>query len=325
MLSGLLTYRNDVPQEGRIRNDPGNVETRVSTFPTLHGERAVVRNFPSSGRLARLGDLGLESGVASALDGLLSETSGAVVVSGPSGSGKTTTIYACLREIALRSGGLRNLMTLEDPVEAAVPGVSQSQINEHSGFDLAGGLKSLLRQDPEVIVVGEIRDKATAEVTLQAALTGHLVLTTFHAGSAAGAISRLAEMGLEPYVLRSGLLAILSQRLLRSLCSCSESADVSDPSVHLGMQVSKAKAAVGCARCGGTGYSGRFPIAELVMPRTPAVSKAILDRIDLDGLAKTIVESGVKTLWDKAKAAVEAGSTTPAEARRVLGFQTYAS
>jgi hypothetical protein len=218
VLAELLTYRTDVPQEGRIRGGPGDVEMRVSTFPTLFGEKAVVRLFAGPGRFLRPEDLGLPPEIRATLGRLLGETSGAILLAGPAGSGKTTTIYACLRELVAASAGTRSLATLEDPIEVAVPGVAQAQVNPAAGFDLGAGLRSLLRQDPEVIAVGEIRDRATAEVAFQAALTGHLVLSTFHAGSAAGVVGRLSDMGIEPYVLRSGVRAIICQRLVRTLC-----------------------------------------------------------------------------------------------------------
>ena len=220
VLSELLTYRTDVPQEGRIKGVPGEVEMRVSTFPTLFGEKAVVRMFAGPGRFLRLVDLGLPDAVRDELDHLLGETSGAIILSGPAGSGKTTTIYACLRELAARTRGERSLATLEDPIEAVVPGVAQAQVNPSAGLTLESGLKSLLRQDPEVIAIGEIRDKTTAEIALQAALTGHLILTTFHAGSACEVIGRFLDMGIEPYVVRSGLRVVVAQRLVRRLCDC---------------------------------------------------------------------------------------------------------
>ena len=184
VLADLLTYRTDVPQEGRIRSATP-VEMRVSTFPTLYGEKAVVRLF-AGGRFLRIDDLGLPVEIASALRRLLAETSGAILITGPAGSGKTTTAYACLRELVASSESGRSIATLEDPIETAIAGVAQSQVNAAAGFDLATGLRSLMRQDPEVIMVGEIRDRATAEIAFQAALTGQLVLSTFHAPSAAG-------------------------------------------------------------------------------------------------------------------------------------------
>ena len=274
VLAELLTYRTDVPQEGRIRGEAGDLEMRLSTFPTIHGEKAVVRLFAASGGLTRLDDLGLPPEILEALRRLLGETSGAILFSGPAGSGKTTTIYACLRELVAATEGRRSLATLEDPVEVAVAGVAQSQVNPPAGFDLETGLRSLLRQDPEVIAVGEIRDRATAEVAFQASLTGHLVLTTFHAGSAAGAVGRLSDMGIEPYLLRSGILAIVSQRLVRKLCDCAR--EVDDPSARLGLPVRRARLPVGCDACGGTGYRGRLVLAEMLVPDASDLGRAIL-------------------------------------------------
>ena len=208
---------------------------RLSTFPTLHGEKAVLRMFAKQGTFQRPEDLGLPEEVRSTIGRLLASTAGAIVFSGPAGSGKSTTLYACLRDLAATTQGRRSLATLEDPIEVDVAGVAQSQVNPSAGFTLELGLKSLLRQDPEVIAVGEIRDRATAEVAFQASLTGHLVLTTFHAGNAAEAVGRLSDMGIEPYMLRSGLLAVVAQRLVRRLCDCA--AVSNDPATRLGLEV----------------------------------------------------------------------------------------
>ena len=324
VLADLLTYRTDVPQEGRIRSGPslGSGEVRVSTFPTLHGERAAVRLFSSPGEQLRLADLGLPEDVRVALTDHLADTSGMILLTGPAGTGKTTTIYACLRDLVASSGGGRSLATLEDPIEAAVDGVSQAQINLAAGFDLATGLRSLLRQDPEVIAVGEIRDKETAEVAFQASLTGHLILTTFHAGTAPGAISRLAEMGIEPYLIRSGLAAVVSQRLIRTLCECAGpcdvEADVSAPS-RLGLPIAPSRVAVGCPACLGTGYRGRLVLAEWLNPAR--LDPSVWTRgADLARLQSAAVDAGMVPLWDRAFQAVVQGLTTPAEVRRVLGF-----
>ncbi|HEV3163892.1 MAG TPA: GspE/PulE family protein [Isosphaeraceae bacterium] len=319
VLADLLTYRTDVPQEGRIRGAPGDVEMRVSTFPTLYGEKAVVRLFAESGRFLRLDDLGLPAEVRETLDRLLGETSGAILLAGPAGSGKTTTIYACLRELVEHSGGTRSLVTLEDPIEVAVPGVAQSQVNPTAGFTLATGLRSLMRQDPEVIAVGEIRDRETAEVAFQASLTGHLVLSTFHAGSAVGVIGRLSDMGIEPYLLRSGVLAIVCQRLVRKLCDqCAR--DEHDPKARLALPVRRVRMPVGCEHCGATGYRGRMVLAEVLVPDQGELGRAILSRTDVPQLESLAVETGMITRWQRACRAIEAGLTSPAEVRRVLGF-----
>lgn len=320
VMSELLTYRSDVPQEGRIRSAQGweQGEIRVSTFPTLHGEKAVVRLFAASRQFQRLGDLGLPGEVTETLSRLLQETSGAILLCGPAGSGKTTTIYACLRELVAASGGTRSLVTLEDPIEAALDGVSQSQVNLPAGFDLPTGLRSLMRQDPEVIVVGEIRDTVTAETAFQASLTGHLVLSTFHAGGAAGALGRLADMGIEPYLLRSGILAIVCQRLVRTLCDCATWSDA--PDARLGLDAPRVRVPVGCDACSWTGYKGRMVLAELLVPDHPEIARAVLARADVPTLEAAAVSSGMRDRWSRAAEAVASGLTSPAEVRRVLGF-----
>jgi type II secretory ATPase GspE/PulE/Tfp pilus assembly ATPase PilB-like protein len=317
VLAELLTYRTDVPQEGRIRGIAGEVEMRLSTFPTVFGEKAVVRLFAGPGRFLRLEDLGLPADVRGELSHVLNETSGAVLLSGPAGSGKTTTIYASLRELAARSRGERSLASLEDPVESIVPGVAQAQVNLAAGLTLESGLKSLLRQDPEVIAIGEIRDKATAEIALQAALTGHLILTTFHAGSACEVIGRLLDMGIEPYVVRSGLRAVVAQRLVRRLCDCAVVAG--NPDDFLGLPVARAKLPRGCATCRGTGYIGRTVLAEMLLPESDELARAVLARSDVRTLERIAVDAGMIPRWERACVAVEDGLTSPGEVRRILG------
>ena len=332
VVSELLTYRTDVPQEGRVRSDSlasnGNgwktvpqsqtVEMRVSTFPTLFGEKAVVRLFVGSGTFRFLGELGLPDDIATSMKRLLDRRNGLLLITGPAGSGKTTTAYASLREIVKASNSTRSISSLEDPIEAVVPGVAQSQINSAAGFDYATGLKSLMRQDPEVIFVGEIRDRHTAETAFQASLTGQLVLTTFHSSSAAGAISRLSDMGIEPYLLRSGVIGILAQRLLRKLCVCAK--PISDVDGFVGLEVQCASQPVGCEQCGGTGYRGRMIVSELLQPDLAGMGRAILSRDDVAEIEGLAVRAGMKTLLKRASLAVEAGQTSPAEVRRVLGW-----
>ena len=340
VLAGLLTYCTDRPQEGRIRSgkldegprdrsdrsnrtDPSDLanlatEMRLSTFPTLHGERAVVRLFGDARQFARLDDLGLHPAIRPVLDRLLAETSGVVLVSGPAGSGKTTTLYACLRELAAGSRGERSLLSIEDPVEMAVEGVAQTQVNPAAGLDLAAGVRALMRHDPEVILIGEIRDPPTAEAAMQAGLTGQLVLSAFHAGSAAETIGRLLDMGIEPYILRSGLLGVLSQRLLRRLCDCARWSD--DPDDRLGLPVASTRMPTGCKQCGQTGYRGRVLLAELLLPERASAGRAILARAEAGAIERRAVESGMVTRWQRAVEMVEAGVTGAAELRRAMGF-----
>jgi len=320
VLAQLLTYRTDVPQEGRLRGTADEVadEVRISTFPTLFGEKLVVRLFAGSGKFRKLDELGLPAEVLETLRRLLDETGGVVLVTGPAGSGKTTTIYAALRELADKTSGRRSLVSLEDPIEVVVPGVAQSQVNPAAGFDMATGLRSLLRQDPEVMMVGEIRDKETAETVFQASLTGHLVLTTFHAGSAAQAINRLSDMGIEPYLLRSGVRAILCQRLVRRLCRCAASS--ADEEARLGLAVDVVRFPAGCPECAGTGYRGRFVLTEMLLPQKSELGRAILSRSDAHELERLAVEGGMVPQQERARQAVAAGWTSPAEVRRVLGF-----
>jgi type II secretory ATPase GspE/PulE/Tfp pilus assembly ATPase PilB-like protein len=298
VMSDLLTYRIDVPQEGAVRPDATvrGADLRVSTFPTVHGEKAVVRVFSATSRLVDLEDLGLPPDLLSTLDGLLQERSGAMLLTGPSGSGKTTTIYACLRRLVRVPG--RHIVTIEDPVEQWVEGVTQSQARPGSDFDFARGMRSLLRQDPDVIMVGEIRDRETAGVAIEAALTGHLVFSTLHAGSACGVIGRLLDMGVEPYLLTSGIKTILNQRLLRRLCDdCGGK---------------------GCDRCGRAGFRGRFLIAELLTPDAE-LRRAILARADTEHLEAVAAQSGLRTIRQAADTAVAEGKSTADEVVRVLG------
>ena len=323
VLADLLTYRSDVPQEGRLRERHGNIEIRVSTFPTLHGERAVVRLFAAQGQYLYLDDLQLPHDLTNGLRQALAETSGAIVISGSAGSGKTTTAYACLRELVRQSAGGMSIVSLEDPIEMAVEGVAQSQVNSIAGFDHAAGLRSLMRQDPEVILVGEIRDRETAGAALQAALTGHLVLTTFHSGSAAGAIGRLLDMRLEPFQLRNGIAAVLCQRLVRKLCSCAQ--PTTEESEKLQLPVSQARRAAGCESCLQTGYAGRAVLAELLPIQHPEIAAAILTGNDIRQLSAAAAAIGMVDLPRRAADAVESGQTSPSEIRRVLGFGVAAA
>ena len=264
-----------------------------------------------------MGDLGLPAAVRDELSRILAETSGAIVLSGPAGSGKTTTIYACLRELSARSRGQRSLVTLEDPIEAVVTGVAQAQVNVAAGLTLESGLKSLLRQDPEVIAIGEIRDKATAEIALQAALTGHLILTTFHAGSACEVIGRFLDMGIEPYVVRSGLRAVVAQRLARRLCDCAQPS--TRPEDFLGLPVRTARLPERLRCLPGDGLQRPDGPGGNASARNGGDGPAVLARSDVRQLERVAVSAGMIDRWDRACTAVEAGLTSPGEVRRILG------
>jgi type II secretory ATPase GspE/PulE/Tfp pilus assembly ATPase PilB-like protein len=317
VLAELLTYRLDIPQEGRIADAAARygTEMRVSTFPIIHGEKVVVRLFDHQHQILDLENLGFSSQMLSGLYEMLRARSGAIFLTGPSGSGKTTTIYACLRSLLKASGGGQQIVTIEDPVEQVIEGISQSQARPGTEFDFARGLRSLLRQDPEIIMIGEVRDAETASIAIEAALTGHLVFTTLHAGSACGVISRLLDMGIEPYLLTSGLKGILNQRLVRRLCPACRGRSTDRNVCATG---ESPQAELGCEHCANTGYRGRLLLAELLSPNE-GLRKAVLARPDTAALETAAAEPGRETIWTAADRAVAKGLTTEEEIERVLG------
>ncbi|MEP3481653.1 MAG: GspE/PulE family protein [Fuerstiella sp.] len=337
VLSGLLTYRSDQPQEGRIRTgrlaeNSGLSEVpelkgdvRIATFPTLFGEKVAIRLFSNSDSLQQLSDLGLPDDVSLQLKTDLQQTSGVILITGPSGSGKTTTAYACLRQLLQDHGTHRSLMSLEDPIEMIVPGMTQSQVKPESDFDLANGLKAMLRQDPDVIMVGEIRDPVTAENAFQAALTGHLVLTTFHAGSASEAVTRLLDMGLEPYLLSSTLRSVVCQRLLRKRCDAcgvqrkqTESEKLESP-LDENQPDDARQQQSSCPECDGLKYRGRFVTAEIMDMTTPGTSELLKTAMDAEERQAKAMELGMLDLKQRCQQAVAANQTDQLEVFRVLG------
>ena len=324
VLADLLTYKTNVPQEGRVRAGRlSNIakEMRVSTTATLHGERVVVRFFSEEEHYHYPDNLGFPSDIQDRLLASLRKNGGAVLITGPAGSGKTTTAYALLRELADRGETLRSIITLEDPVEHALDRIAQVEISSHGDRTLGETIKYMMRQDPEVLFVGEIRDRATAEAAFQAALTGLLLLTTFHAGSAIEAISRLCELGIEPFVLRSGISCVVSQWLVRKLCACSET--VTEPlPIVLGRtehHLQTYKMPKGCPACSGTGYCGRLPLVEALPLENDEVMRRLLDRNDTAALQETALRHGMIRLADRAACLMESGVTSPLEIRRVFG------
>lgn len=304
VLADLITYESHTPQEGRMRTSPDRPPVRITTMPTLFGEQVVARVLPGGAQhMARLDDLGMPATTHQILSEALRQTTGAILIAGPSGSGKSTTAYAVIREIGAVSVGARSISSLEDPVEVVLPGVAQSQAAAHAGFDINTGLRALVRQDPEVILVGEIRDAESARIAFQAALTGQLLVTTFHASDIVTAITRLIDMGIPPYVLRGATQAIVVQRLLRRLCACSHPDKL-----------------VGCGNCRGTGYKGRVVIAEAADVREADLSEEIREDYDRDRLHSKLHDHGSQSLYEQAESLIAEGVTTRLEMQRVLGF-----
>ena len=266
VMSKLDIAEKRLPQDGRMTVKLGgrSIDLRISTMPSSHGERVVMRLLDKDAGKLQVDDLGMPSETSVQLDDLIRRPHGIILVTGPTGSGKTTTLYAGLQQMD-RQG--RNIMTVEDPVEYDLPGISQTQINLRAGMTFARGLKAILRQDPDVILIGEIRDGETAEIATQSSLTGHLVLSTLHTNTAAGAITRLQDLGVDSFLLASTIRGILSQRLLRKLCPhCKRPSEPNEFNRGLlklkpGQKVFEAN---GCEKCNSTGYAGRQALFELV-------------------------------------------------------------
>jgi general secretion pathway protein E len=290
VMGQLLTYRLDVPQEGRVKivvpSAKEAVEVRLAVIPTTHGLRAAVR-MPAEMNLARrLTDLNLPPRAIDGLQSFAASDAGMLIVTGPAGSGKTTTLYALLQQIVETTPGV-SVIALEDPVERDLPGVTQIEVSPFGELTYEKALRSILRQDPQVLMLGEIRDAAVASLAIQAALSGHRLICTLHAGSPGSAIARLLEMGLEPYQLTSCLFGVLAQRLVRHKTT--------------------------------DGYHGRVPVAEFARS-SPELRKAILARADAQDLAALLrAHEGYQTLRQAAQGLAVAGITDEAEVRRVLG------
>jgi type II secretory ATPase GspE/PulE/Tfp pilus assembly ATPase PilB-like protein/CheY-like chemotaxis protein len=310
------------PQDGRARIEiqGKTFDLRVSTVPTRESEKAVIRVLRSD-TAKKLDDMGMADNELSRIRQLLSHHEGIVVVTGPTGSGKTTTLYAALKEIA---SGEVNVITVEDPVEYELPGITQIQVETKRGVTFASALRAVLRQDPDVIFVGEIRDTETAQIAVQAAMTGHLVLATLHTNDATSAVSRLADLGLDRPSISATLRGALAQRLVRRLCSqCSVPATspLPEPEASLAARagVTPTKRAVGCPSCGGTGYRGRVPVLE-VFVSTPALATAIAKGAPVLELQDAATTAGMRLLRQTALEKVAQGVTTLSEVDRVIGI-----
>jgi len=323
IMSRLNIAEKRLPQDGRIEIRIGDhlVDIRVSIVPTAFGERVVLRLLDKSASMFRLTDLGLDAGRLSVMDGLIRSPYGIILVTGPTGSGKTTTLYAALSTINRPD---INIITIEDPVEYQIEGIGQIQVNPRIDLTFARGLRSIVRQDPDVILVGEIRDRETAEIAIQSSLTGHLVFSTLHTNDAASAVTRLTDMGIESFLVSSSVIAIIAQRLVRVLCEqCRESyraaredlAGLGDGGAALleGKEIYRRK---GCAHCLNTGYRGRKAIFEIMVLDDP-LKKIIGQTSDANVIRETAVKNGMTTLMEDGIGKILNGRTTVEEVLRI--------
>jgi len=326
VLSGMDVSEKRIPQDGRFTMAPGGqaVDLRVSTIPTVHGEKVVIRILGRYGADMTLESLGLSGTQLGTLRQEIHVTEGMVLISGPTSSGKTTTLYAALKEIATPD---KNVVTAEDPVEYALPLVNQVQVNEKAGLTFPLCLRAFLRQNPDIIMVGEVRDGPTAQIAVRAAMTGHLVLSTIHTIDAAAAPLRLVDIGVEPFLVATALRAVVAQRLVRRLCN--DCAIVIDPSPTVGEQLGfdmlgdlgTWRRAVGCRMCRGTGYAGQIGVFE-VFKVDDVIRRLIAGGHNAAQLREHLRERGYQDLPTQARALVAAGVTTAEEVLRVIPRRT---
>ncbi len=309
-----------LPQDGRIQMEVGArpVDLRVSTFPTIHGENVVIRILDKKRAMLTLEDLGFIDKIFENYTALITKPHGIMLVTGPTGSGKTTTLYATLNRL---NGQDKNIMTLEDPVEYELAGIRQSQVNLKAGLSFATGLRSMVRQDPDIILIGEIRDKETADIAIHASLTGHLVFSTLHTNDACSAASRLTDMGVEPFLVSTSLIGILAQRLVRVLCESCKT-QYQPPKELLDRLGIKATAtstlfeAKGCARCHDTGYQGRIGAYELLVP-TERIRSLITQKAASGVIREEAIKGGMTSLRQDALDKVTKGLTSISEVLRI--------
>ena len=307
-----------VPQDGRIqlKIENKNLDLRVSSFPTVSGENIVMRILDKTSVLLGLAELGFSDRELKDFDKLIRHPNGIVLVTGPTGSGKTSTLYAALASINSME---KNIITIEDPVEYEIPLVRQTQVNPKAGLTFANGLRSILRQDPDIVMVGEIRDKETAEIAIQASLTGHLVFSTLHTNDAAGALTRLIDMGIEPFLISSSVIGILAQRLVRVICpKCKEKYAPSDQelkSLKLSEKISLYHGK-GCMKCKDTGFSGRIGIFELLLINDQ-IKNMVGAKASANEIRKKAVSLGMRILFDDGLEKIKNGVTTAEEVLRV--------
>jgi type II secretory ATPase GspE/PulE/Tfp pilus assembly ATPase PilB-like protein len=326
VLASLVTYQTGLPQEGHVPADPelGGIEQRISIFPTVRGEKIVVRIFDPSHRSFDLGALGFDDDVLQAFLKLIIKPSGLILLTGPTGSGKTTAIYSALYTLVQRAGSSMSIATVEDPVEFNLPMVAQAQVNLAHEFDYPRALRSLMRQDPQVIMVGEIRDAETASIAVQAGLTGHLVISTIHSGSTAGVFARLMNMNIEPFLLASSVTGVLGLRLIRKNCTyCSQPYEPDPAFIKLVPLEERDNAEFrrggGCDQCLETGFSGRYSVGELLTVNQ-AFREAVVDKVPTRTLLQVAIDGGMKTMWQRGLRRALSGHTTLEEILRVISL-----
>ena len=324
VMAGLNIAEKRLPQDGRIsiRIAGKDVDIRVSTIPTQFGERVVMRLLDKTDTVLDLESLGLDGRNLEVVTELIEKPNGIILVTGPTGSGKTTTLYACIARI---NNTDLNILTVEDPIEYQLQGIGQMQVNPKIDFTFASGLRAILRQDPDIVMVGEIRDTETAEIAIQASLTGHLVLSTLHTNDSAGAVTRLIDMKIEPFLVSSSLLAVMAQRLVRKVCSnCRVPYELSDEEIaELGVPADRVTSRLAykrgsgeCSKCQGIGYSGRSGIHELLVV-TEEVRSLISQRVGSSLIKNLAVKQGMDTLRLDGFRKILAGITTVEEVLRV--------
>ena len=323
IISGMDISEKRRPQDGRATFvvDGQEYDIRVSLLPTVFGEKCVMRLTQKKALTRNKKELGFPPAELDKFDKILSHPNGIILVTGPTGSGKSTTLYTALSE--LNTSGV-NIITVEDPVEADVPGTNQVQVNEKAGLTFASALRSILRQDPDIIMIGEIRDQETAEIAVKASITGHLVVSTLHTNSSASTITRLADMGVENYLIADSVVGIIAQRLVRRICpDCSEEGQADEFELEvIGKKGTTEPIMIrrpghrDCLNCGGTGYKGRIGVYE-IMPVTPALKRAIAKGENAETLENIALSEGMKTLRMAASEYVLQGVTTVEEVKRI--------
>lgn len=326
IMAGLNIAEKRIPQDGRIEIKIADkaIDIRVSVLPVVFGERVVMRLLDKTRSFARIDDIGMSERDLRVVKNTIARPNGIFYITGPTGSGKTTTLYSILYELNTPEV---NIITVEDPVEYQMPGIGQVQVREKVGLTFAAALRSILRQDPDIVMIGETRDQETAQIAIQAALTGHFVLSTLHTNSAPASITRLIDMGLEPFLIASSVVAICAQRLVRRLCvKCKKQYN---PPLELlrnvGLTSEQAKdivfyTAVGCEECNNTGYKGRLAIFE-IMEMTPEVAKLTMARADTSQIRRQAIKDGMTLLLDDGVRRIKQGITTIEEVLSVAAIE----